>query len=105
VFRIVQEALTNILKHAHARTVEVALEVQPPWLLVRVRDDGVGVLPERLRALRSHGLAAMRQRARGLGGQWHAHRPIAGGTEIEVRLPLERVLAQEAAEPSDLLGV
>jgi len=42
--------------------------------------------------LRAHGLAAMRQRAAGLGGQWQVRRPLSGGTEIEVRLPLERVL-------------
>jgi signal transduction histidine kinase len=95
VFRIVQEALTNVLKHAHARTVEVALQVAQPWLVVRVVDDGVGLPPERLKALRSHGLAAMRQRARALGGQWHLHCPVEGGTQIEVRLPLERVLARE----------
>jgi signal transduction histidine kinase len=99
VFRIVQEALTNVLKHARAHTVEVAIEVQPPWLLVRVRDDGVGLPPERVRVLRSHGLAAMRHRTRGLGGQWQVSRPAAGGTEIEVRLPLERVLAQDADAP------
>jgi signal transduction histidine kinase len=103
VFRIVQEALTNVLKHARARSVEVSVEVQPPWLLVRVRDDGVGLPPERLRALGSYGLAAMRQRARALGGHWHLYCPPEGGTRIEVRLPLERVLAEgahaEGAQP------
>ena len=102
VFRIVQEALTNVLKHAHARAVEVALEIRPPWLLVRVRDDGIGVPLERLRVLRSHGLAAMRHRTRGLGGQWHVGRPVEGGTQIEVRLPLERVLAEDAAPQTGL---
>ena len=97
VFRIVQEALTNILKHARAQTVEISIEMQGPWLLVRVRDDGVGLPLERLRAPRSHGLAAMRHRAAGLGGQWQVHRPASGGTQIEVRLPLERVLAEAAA--------
>jgi len=98
VFRIVQEALTNVVKHAHARTVEVALLVEGPWLLVRIVDDGIGLPPERLKALRSHGLAAMRQRARALGGQWHLHCPPEGGTEIEVRLPLERVLPTEDSD-------
>jgi signal transduction histidine kinase len=99
VFRIVQEAVTNIIKHAQASTIMVAVHTQPPWLIVRVRDDGVGLPLERLRALRSHGLAAMRHRAVGLGGQWHVRRPEGGGTEIEVRLPVERVLAEAPPEP------
>ncbi len=97
VFRIVQEALTNIVKHARARSVEVSIEQRAPWLVLRIRDDGIGLPLERLRALRSHGLAAMRQRAAGLGGQWQVRRPAEGGTEIEVRLPLERVLEETAA--------
>jgi len=96
VFRIVQEALTNILKHAQAQIVEISIETRSPWLIVRIRDDGVGLPLERLRALRSHGLAAMRQRAAGLGGQWQVRNPATGGTEIEARLPLERVLATGA---------
>jgi signal transduction histidine kinase len=95
VFRIVQEALTNIVKHARAQRVEVTVEPRSPWLILRIRDDGVGLPLERLRALRSHGLAAMRQRAAGLGGQWQLRRPTSGGTEVEVRLPLERVLLEE----------
>jgi signal transduction histidine kinase len=98
VFRIVQEALANVLKHARATAVEVVLEVVEPWLVVRVSDDGVGVPPERLLALRSHGLAAMRQRARGFGGYWHVQGPAGGGTRIEVRLPLARVLLREEPE-------
>jgi signal transduction histidine kinase len=98
VFRIVQEALANVLKHAHATSVEVTVQVAEPWLVVRVRDDGVGVPPERLLALRAHGLAAMRQRARGLGGHWHVQRPPSGGTEVEVRLPLVRVLAPRGSQ-------
>jgi signal transduction histidine kinase len=101
VFRIVQEAVTNIIKHAQATTVMVSVYVQPPSLIVRVTDDGVGMPLERLRALRSHGLAAMRHRAVGLGGQWQVRRPPQGGTEIEVRLPLERIVV-EALIPEDV---
>jgi len=50
------------------------------------------VATERLQAPRAHGLAAMRHRAASFGGQWQVRRPSGGGAEIEVRLPLERVL-------------
>jgi signal transduction histidine kinase len=100
VFRIVQEALTNIVKHARAGTIEVSIEQRPPWLVLLIRDDGVGLPLERLRALRAHGLAAMRQRAAGLGGLWQMRRPPGGGTEIEVRLPLERVLDETRDAPA-----
>jgi signal transduction histidine kinase len=100
IFRIVQEALTNILKHARARNVEVSIESRHQALIVRVRDDGVGLPLEPRQALRSHGshgLAAMRHRAVGLGGQWHVLRMTGGGTEIEVRLPLDKILATHSA--------
>jgi signal transduction histidine kinase len=96
----VQEALTNILKHAQARNVEISIESRHQSLIVRVRDDGVGLPLERQQALRSHGLAAMRHRAVGLGGQWHVLRTTGGGTEIEVRLPLEKILVTTAAVTS-----
>jgi signal transduction histidine kinase len=66
-------------------------------LIVRIRDDGIGLPLERLQALRSHGLAAMRQRAVALGGQWRVLRATRGGTEIEVRLPLEKILVTTPA--------
>jgi len=91
IFRIVQESLTNILKHAKAQNVEVAIQVQGPTLVLSVRDDGIGLPLDRRRALRSHGLASMRHRAIALGGQWRIIRRAERGTEVEVRLPLERI--------------
>jgi signal transduction histidine kinase len=91
IFRIVQESLTNILKHAQARNVEVSVHTHGKSLLVIIRDDGVGLPDDRREALRSHGLAAMRHRAIALGGQFRASRLVAHGTQIEVRLPLDRI--------------
>jgi signal transduction histidine kinase len=96
IFRIVQESLTNALKHARARTIEVAIDVQVRWLVISVKDDGVGPPIDRRRAMRSHGLAAMRHRATGFGGEWRIMRRAQGGTEVEVRLPLERILLAPA---------
>lgn len=97
VFRIVQESLTNILKHAKATAVEVSVEVQRDWLIVRICDDGVGLGVDRLKAIGSHGLAAMRHRAAGFGGSWRVLEGNARGTQIEVRLPLARIRAEVAA--------
>jgi signal transduction histidine kinase len=96
VFRIVQEALTNIVKHAHAELVEVSIDQRANSLVIRIADDGVGMPNGVPLALRSHGLSAMRHRANALGGQWELRTPSEGGTEIEVRLPLAHTLATVA---------
>lgn len=94
IFRVVQESLTNIIKHAKARNVEVAVDLQgDQWLAISVKDDGVGLPVDRRRAVRSHGLAAMRHRVTGLGGEWRIVPRARGGTEVEVRLPLTRIRA------------
>jgi signal transduction histidine kinase len=97
IFRIVQESLVNIVKHAHARNVEISVEPQDNSLIIRIKDDGVGLPTERLRTLRAHGLAAMRHRATGLGGQLRVTRAPIQGTEIEARLPLDKIRASVAA--------
>jgi signal transduction histidine kinase len=96
IFRIVQESLTNILKHASAHNVAVSIETIGEWLVIRVGDDGIGLPADRRRTVRSHGLAAMRHRAIGLGGEWRIVRAELG-TEIEVRLPLARIVVPKAA--------
>ncbi len=107
IFRIVQESLTNILKHAQAQSVAIAVEVRDGWLHISIRDDGIGLPIDRPRTLRSHGLASMRHRAMGFGGQWRVTRLGERGTEIEVRLPLANIVAKheaEAAESGRLAG-
>lgn len=93
IFRIVQESLTNVVKHARAQAIEVSIAERGDRLVVCIRDDGIGVPPERLDAIGSHGLASMRHRAASLGGRWWIVRLSPHGTSIEVSFPLSAVLA------------
>ena len=93
VFRIVQEALTNVARHASARTVGLALTAESDVLRVIVDDDGVGFdvadaeQPGRRRGL---GLLGIRERALQLGGSVRVASRVAHGTKIQVDLPLTR---------------
>jgi signal transduction histidine kinase len=93
IFRIAQEALTNILKHARASEVTLAVEVWAEEICLTVEDNGVGLGSNSWSRPSSHGLMSMRHRVSSLGGKW-AIRPGPGGkgTQIEVRLPLARIL-------------
>lgn len=89
IFRIAQEALTNIRKHAHARRVRIALRVtEKRWMELEIEDDGHGFQAGRRRG-RHHGLAGMKHRVQMCAGEFSlASRPGAG-TRILVRIPLE----------------
>lgn len=107
VFRIVQEALVNVVKHARARTVHLRIEARAPSLVIGIRDDGIGMPPAAPQALRDFGLLGMRHRVTALGGEWQLRAAAHGGTEIEMRLPLVRVLEREPAlrqEPAQVQG-
>jgi two-component system sensor kinase len=95
VYRAIQESLTNIARHAGARSAWVTLAVQEQWILVEVEDDGRGIAPEDLAKSRSLGLKGMRERISYLGGSLDIARAPRGGTRLRVRLPLR--LEQEAA--------
>jgi signal transduction histidine kinase len=88
VFRVVQEGLTNIRKHAHASRVALTLEAQPDALVLVLEDDGVGcadaVLPARRPRL---GIAGMRERVEALGGSLTIGQRPAGGTRLAAHLP------------------
>lgn len=91
-FRIVQEALTNVVKHARASRVDVAIGVREGALEVSVRDDGVGLPPSPRARPRGPGkggmgLIGMRERAGALGGELRVQSG-KGGTTLSVRLPL-----------------
>ena len=88
VFRIVQEALSNIGRHADAKRVDVSLYAQDGWLTLEVRDNGRGVREHEKNSHESIGLLGMRERALAAGGELTL-RGIAGkGTVVTMRLPL-----------------
>jgi signal transduction histidine kinase len=95
VFRIAQEALTNILKHADAKSADLAIEIDDQAFLLRVSDDGKGIALNRLKTISSHGLASMRHRVTALGGSWDVRGPVSGGTVVTARIPMARMLLGE----------
>jgi signal transduction histidine kinase len=95
VFRIAQEALTNILKHADAKSADLAIGIEGDTLFLRVSDDGKGISTNRHPAQTSHGLASMRHRIAALGGTWDVRSPNTGGTVVTALIPLPRMLIVE----------
>ena len=89
LFRIVQEALTNIERHAHARHVAIVLERKGDTVRLRVCDNGVGFDPARIEQARSGGIGLrnMRERIAHLGGRFTLS-SAPGRTELSVSLPL-----------------
>ena len=89
VYRMVQEALTNIGKYAKARKVLVSVHGYPTHVAVQVRDDGVGFDPGSVRPT-SHGLAGMRHRVEAAGGRLTLTSRPGNGTLLSAVLPLPR---------------
>ncbi len=88
-FRIVQEAVTNALRHAQAIRLEIHVDIKGGSLLVMVRDDGVGFDPEDgNRERRTLGLHGMRERAQLVGGSLQILSVPGVGTTVLARLPL-----------------
>jgi signal transduction histidine kinase len=94
VFRIVQESLTNALRHASAKRIRVVATLDAEGLVATVSDDGVGLGPPERRRAGSLGLLGMRERAHALGGTFEITSPPAGGTRVCVRLPSPRADAE-----------
>ena len=94
VYRVVQESLTNALKHAPGSSVDVRLEYEPECVRVSVSDTGVhGIPPQRSRTPRS--TAAQAARAALYGGELSAGRKPDGGFEVVLTLPLNGAAAEE----------
>lgn len=83
-FRIVQEALTNVARHADASSVRILVDARPDGLRVTVRDDGVGLDADALAARRSLGVLGMRERARAHGGVLHLTGAPGEGATVSV---------------------
>jgi PAS domain S-box-containing protein len=88
VFRILQEALTNISLHAHASRVDVAVEVDEQKLTLTVKDDGCGIPRQKLATPDSHGILGMRARAESFGGKLKILSKPKAGTTLLLQMPL-----------------
>jgi signal transduction histidine kinase len=93
VYRLVQEALTNCVRHARAQSVTISVQAREGYLQVSVTDDGVGLNPVRRRD--GLGLRGIDERVRDLDGTMTISREADGGTTVGVQLPL----------PADVTGV
>jgi signal transduction histidine kinase len=94
LFRIAQEAFSNILKHSRAKAADITLDMDEETLLLRISDDGIGMPAEQFTAIGSHGLASMRHRVRALGGRLDVRKPASGGTMLIVQIPIANAVAQ-----------
>lgn len=96
LYRVVQEALTNVARHSQAQSVEVALQAQDGQIVLTVADDGVGLPEQALQRAGSFGLMGLRERAQGLGGTIDVGPRRGGGTRLTVRLPSHFAPAAES---------
>jgi signal transduction histidine kinase len=96
MFRIVQEALTNVTRHANAHHVHIGLTVDPQTAVLTLADDGRGVTAAELERPTSLGIVGIRERALAVGGQVTITGSAERGTTLIVRVPTtsEQALAR-----------
>jgi signal transduction histidine kinase len=87
LFRILQESLTNIARHANATVVQVCLALESDSWLLTVKDNGIGMTQEQVEAHSSLGLLGMGERAMAIGGSVHFLGAPGSGTAITTRVP------------------
>lgn len=97
VFRIFQEALTNVVRHGHASAVHVTLAERRSTFELRIRDNGCGITDAQIRDPRAIGLLGMRERAALIGGTFDIAGRPGRGTVVTMRVPI-------ATEPAEAAG-
>jgi PAS domain S-box-containing protein len=99
IFRILQEALTNIIRHARATLVNIKIEEEDRDFVLEIRDNGRGITEQERAGLRSLGLMSMRERAHLVGGSIEIAGLAEKGTVLTLRLPIHG-RASEVEQPS-----
>jgi two-component system, NarL family, sensor histidine kinase UhpB len=94
LFRIVQEALTNVVRHAHAKHVTLTITREANSLRVELADDGKGMAPDALMKTDSWGIVGMRERVSYFGGDLNITSDPECGTQVILHLPVENLHAQ-----------
>jgi PAS domain S-box-containing protein len=88
IFRICQEALTNVIRHANAGKVKITLNEEPNRVMLEISDNGKGIEKEKLSDSKSFGLISMRERAYSWGGDVEINSRPGEGTTVTVIIPL-----------------
>jgi PAS domain S-box-containing protein len=96
VFRILQEALVNVARHAKATRASVRGQVADGRLVLEILDNGIGIDPQQLTSPVSLGLLGMRERARGIGATLHIGRAGHRGTAVRLDVPVAMALPRDA---------
>ena len=102
LFRILQESLTNVARHANAKCVNIALNRKGGQLQMRIADDGVGMYPGDRRKSKSFGLIGIRERISAIGGELMVESTIGQGTVLLISVPLEKELPTTPPEHARL---
>ena len=89
VFRIFQEALTNVLRHASASWISAALKISDDILVLEINDNGIGISSEKLKDPRSLGIIGMKERALILGGEVSIEGIQDKGTRVRIEIPMK----------------
>jgi signal transduction histidine kinase len=88
LLRIAQEAISNALRHAKPTVISVSFRSRPPNLVFKVRDNGLGIVSERLKTGEGFGVTNMRERAKKLNATLDIRTAPGRGTSIIVSLPV-----------------
>lgn len=88
VFRIFQEMLSNVGRHARAHTVDIDIALREGWLHLCVEDDGCGALPQAFESPQAYGIMGMRERARHFGGVIEIDSQPGRGTCMRLSMPV-----------------
>jgi len=87
LFRILQEALTNVIRHAQASSISVTLHNSDQGITMTIEDDGIGISTKNTESCTSNGIIGMRQRARQFGGTVEFLKKVSKGTTLVVFIP------------------
>ena len=89
IFRVVQEALTNVVRHAKASTVRVNLKSEDEILKIFIADNGRGITEVEIKDLKSLGIVGMKERIVRVGGAFNIQSRRGHGTRIEISIPVQ----------------
>jgi two-component system nitrate/nitrite sensor histidine kinase NarX len=95
MIRILQEALSNIRKHANAEQVWILYRMDEQDLILEIKDNGIGFNPEDIPRISQHGLRGMRERSELIGADFQVTSKPKSGTIIRIRMPLAESLQRE----------